>query len=378
MLKNKIYKYFSREILRNFITILVIFTAVAWTVRAVNFLDLMIDDGFAASIYFKYSLLNITNIAMRFVSLSFLLALIISILKFERQQEFIILWTVGLNKIKIVNIFFLIAFLITLLQVLISFFLNPFLLNKSRHLLKTTETRQINNLLKSNEFTDSFKGVTFYIAKKTINNELNNIFIKDTSGSLKTIVNEVGDSDVSTIFAKTGYILNKKLVLFDGFIQTLNKKKIIKNIFFKKTELNIDNFSTRTITQPKIQETSSLELLRCLYGKNNSKNLLNCSLQSKKEVTSALSRRLGTPLYLPLISIIASFLLIYQKENKYNYLKKYIIFIVGFIVLVFAEIFLKFTGFSVQNTFIYFLTPIILFMVTYLLLYKNLILIKKI
>ena len=260
----------------------------------------------------------------------------------------------------------------------ISFFLNPFLLNKSRHLLKTTETRQINNLLKSNEFTDSFKGVTFYIAKKTINNELNNIFIKDTSGSLKTIVNEVGDSDVSTIFAKTGYILNKKLVLFDGFIQTLDKKKIIKNIFFQKTELNINNFSTRTITQPKIQETSSQELLRCLYGKNNSKNLSNCSLQSKKEVTAALSRRLGTPLYLPLISVIASFLLIYKKENKYNYLKKYIIFIVGFIVLIFSEIFLKFTGFSIQNTYIYFLTPIILFMFTYLLLYRNLILVKKI
>ena len=378
MLKNKIYKYFSQEILKNFITILVIFTAVAWTVRAVNFLDLMVNDGFTANIYLKYSFLNITNIAMRFVSLSFLLSLIISIVKFERQQEFLILWTIGLNKIKIINIFFFIALLITLLQVLMSFFLNPFLLNKSRQLLKVTEVRQINNLLKSNEFTDSFKGITFYVAEKTKSNELNNIFIKDTNGSLNTMVSEVGNSDVSTIFAKKGYIANEKLILFDGFIQSLGEGKIIKNIFFKKTELNINNFTTRTITQPKIQETSSQILLQCLYGGNNNNNLLNCSYQSKKEVISALSRRLGTPLYLPLISIIASFLLIYKKENKYNYLRKYIIFIVGFIVLIFAEIFLKFTGFSVQNTFIYFLTPIILFMVTYLLLYKNLILVKKI
>jgi lipopolysaccharide export LptBFGC system permease protein LptF len=378
MLKNKIYKYFSQEILKNFITILVIFTAVAWTVRAVNFLDLMVNDGFTANIYLKYSFLNITNIAMRFVSLSFLLSLIISIVKFERQQEFLILWTIGLNKIKIINIFFFIALLITLLQVLMSFFLNPFLLNKSRQLLKVTEVRQINNLLKSNEFTDSFKGITFYVAEKTKSNELNNIFIKDTNGSLNTMVSEVGNSDVSTIFAKKGYIANGKLILFDGFIQSLGEGKIIKNIFFKKTELNINNFTTRTITQPKIQETSSQILLQCLYGGNNNNNLLNCSYQSKKEVISALSRRLGTPLYLPLISIIASFLLIYKKENKYNYLRKYIIFIVGFIVLIFAEIFLKFTGFSVQNTFIYFLTPIILFMVTYLLLYKNLILVKKI
>jgi len=378
MLKNKIYKYFSQEILKNFITILVIFTAVAWTVRAVNFLDLMVNDGFTANIYLKYSFLNITNIAMRFVSLSFLLSLIISIVKFERQQEFLILWTIGLNKIKIINIFFFIGLLITLLQVLMSFFLNPFLLNKSRQLLKVTEVRQINNLLKSNEFTDSFKGITFYVAEKTKSNELNNIFIKDTNGSLNTMVSEVGNSDVSTIFAKKGYIANEKLILFDGFIQSLGEGKIIKNIFFKKTELNINNFTTRTITQPKIQETSSQILLQCLYGGNNNNNLLNCSYQSKKEVISALSRRLGTPLYLPLISIIASFLLIYKKENKYNYLRKYIIFIVGFIVLIFAEIFLKFTGFSVQNTFIYFLTPIILFMVTYLLLYKNLILVKKI
>jgi lipopolysaccharide export LptBFGC system permease protein LptF len=106
MLKNKIYKYFLREFLKNFITTLFIFTAVAWTVKAVNFLDLMVEDGFPAIIYFKYSLLNLSSIAARFVPLSFLLSLIITIIKFERQQEFLILWTIGLNKTKIFNIFF--------------------------------------------------------------------------------------------------------------------------------------------------------------------------------------------------------------------------------------------------------------------------------
>ena len=46
MLKNKIYKYLSSEILKNFITILLTFTAIAWVVRAVNFLDLMVEDGY--------------------------------------------------------------------------------------------------------------------------------------------------------------------------------------------------------------------------------------------------------------------------------------------------------------------------------------------
>ena len=106
MFKNKIYNHLAVEIFKNFITILLTFTAIAWTVRAVNFLDLMIEDGYSANIYFRYSLLNIFTIATRFVPLSFLLSMMISIAKFERQQEFLILWTVGLNKIKIVNIFF--------------------------------------------------------------------------------------------------------------------------------------------------------------------------------------------------------------------------------------------------------------------------------
>ena len=168
MLKNKIYNYFFKEILKNFITILLTFTAIAWVVRAVNFLDLMVEDGYGASIYFKYSLLNITNIITRFVPLAFLLSLTVSIVKFERQQELLILWTTGLTKIKVANIFLLIGLYVTLLQLILSLLINPFLLNKSRSLLSGTETLEINTILKSNDFSDVFKGITFYIEKKKI------------------------------------------------------------------------------------------------------------------------------------------------------------------------------------------------------------------
>ncbi len=378
MLKNKIYKYLSTEILKNFITILLTFTIIAWTVRAVNFLDLMIEDGYSAVIYFEYSLLNISTIVTRFIPLSFLLSLIISISKFERQQELLILWSSGLNKIKIVNIFFLISILITLFQIILSLFINPYSLNKSRSLLRETSITQINSILKTNDFSDSFKGVTFYIDKKEKNGDLVNIFIKDDNGSISTVVNEVGKNNSSTIIAKRGITTNNKLILFDGFVQSLNKKKEIKNVNFVKTELSLSNFSTRTIKQPKIQETSTYDLVKC-YKSKIIENLQNCSYQNKKkEVVVNLSRRMGMPLYIPLISIIASFMLIYQKEEKYNYLKKYFIFIFAFIVLLFAEIVLKFTGFSSINFALYFVTPLFLFIVLYALLIKNMTLENKI
>jgi len=371
MLKNKIYKYLSREIFTNFVTILLTFTAIAWTVRAVNFLDLMIIDGYSASIYFKYTLLNISTIITRFVPLSFLLSMIIAISKFERQQELMILWTAGLNKINITNLFLLISFVVVFIQIVLGLIINPFSLNKSRTLLRESEIQQVGSILKSGDFSDSFDGITFYIDKKNLQNELINIFIQDNNGSLKTIVSEAGNAANTTIYAKKGFVDNNKLILFNGTIQTLSKKNEIDNIDFKKTELSIDNFSTRTIKQPKIQETSSYDLFQCLFGSSKNRIIQNCNIENKSIVIETLSRRIGMPLYIPLISIISSFLLIYKKEKKYNYLKKYFVFSLAFLFLIFAEIFLRYTGFAFINFFLYLTAPLLLFVFFYFLLIKN-------
>jgi len=345
MLKNKIYNYFFNEIFKNFITILLTFTAIAWVVRAVNFLDLMVEDGYGSSIYFKYSILNITTIMTRFVPLAFLLSLTFSIVKFERQQELLILWTTGLAKIKIVNIFLLIGFYVTLFQLILSFFINPLLLNKSRSMLGDKETLDINTVLRSNDFSDAFKGITFYVSKKNANNELINIFIKDDNGNLNTITSEIGKKKNTTIIAKKGYFSNDKLILFNGSIQTLTEKNEIKNILFEKTELSLDKISTRTIKQPKIQETASSTLLSCVFELNKNLKIYNCSKNSKSEAIQNLSRRIVTPLYIPLVSIITSFLLIYKKKKIYNFLIIYIFFIFFFSFFIFFFIFLNYIFF---------------------------------
>ena len=266
MLTNKIQKYILKDIIKNFLTILLTFTAIAWTVRAVNFLDLIIEDGFNPYVYFKYSILNLSAILTRFTPLSFLIGLLLTIIKLEKQQEFLILWTTGLNKIKIANTFILISVLITLIQILMTFYLNPFLLTKSRILLKTQEDKEISSVLRSNNFNDSFKGITFFIEKKNENNELINIFVQDDNGALNLEVNEVKSSKNTIIIAKKGIIKNNKLLLFEGNIQTKNINNELKNFFFEKTELNIKNFTTRTIIELKVQETNSLQLINCSFN----------------------------------------------------------------------------------------------------------------
>ena len=58
MLQNKIYINFSLELLKTFLVILFGFTTIALTIRAVNFLDLIVDSGYSVTTYFYYSISN--------------------------------------------------------------------------------------------------------------------------------------------------------------------------------------------------------------------------------------------------------------------------------------------------------------------------------
>ena len=108
-MKNKIYRYFFSEFIRYFTVTLFALTSIIWTIQAVNFLDLVTDDGHAFRIYLFYSFLTIPKIITKLIPFSFLIASILTILKLEKDNELIILWTSGLNKIRIVNLIFYIS-----------------------------------------------------------------------------------------------------------------------------------------------------------------------------------------------------------------------------------------------------------------------------
>ena len=130
-MKNRIYKYFFYEFIRYFTVVLFASTSIIWTIQAVNFLDLVTDDGHAFTIYIFYSLLTLTKIITKLIPFSFLVASILTILKFEKDNELILLWTSGLNKIFIVNLIFRISLIIMLVQLLMTVVVTPGTLNFS-------------------------------------------------------------------------------------------------------------------------------------------------------------------------------------------------------------------------------------------------------
>ena len=209
MLQNKIYQNFISEILKIFAVVLFALSIIALTVRAVNFLDLIVENGYPISIYFKYSILNLIGIIPKFIPFSFLIALTIFIIKHLDNNEFLILWTTGIKKIYLVNIFIITSILILFLYLTFSAILAPYSLNKSRQLLSQDKLNSILPTLKTQQFNDSFKGLIFFIEKK-VGNEISKVFMQDRGNHFSSLSSNISESSLANIVAEKG-IVNKKI-----------------------------------------------------------------------------------------------------------------------------------------------------------------------
>ena len=127
------------------------------------------------------------------------------------------------------------------------------------------------------------------------------------------------------IYASNGKIIaekqNKKFVLYNGEVINIDEGRI--NIFkFDQIDFDLLSFGSNTIVRPKIQETSSQELINCVFNIkdiNLIKNKINCSLDSLNNVKQELLKRLYKPIYIPLISIVSCLLLFSTKySHEYN------------------------------------------------------------
>ena len=367
MLQNKIYQNFIKEIFKTFFVILFGLSIIAWTVRAVNFLDLIVESGYSVSTYFQYSFLNLFGILTKFIPLSFLIALIIFILKQIQENEFIILWTSGVKKIKVVNLFMIISTFVLFLYLVFSTFVTPLVLNKSRILIGNQGFNSFLPTVRVNQFSDSFKGFTFIVEQK-FKNEIKNVFIYDKSNTLKNLTSDKSNKFSTTILAEKGIVGEKTMVLFNGKIISTEKEDFKNNtINFEQLNIDLRNLQTDTISQPKLQETSTLNLIKCImFPKTSVDVILNCKTNTKKEIITVLNRRIVLPLYIPVIALLCSFLLIKNHKRKKSNFSMYTVFILSFLILVYAELIIRFTGISKIISLLFIGSPLILIPLIYL------------
>ncbi len=334
-MKKKIFKKLYTEIFIFFLVTVFTLSSIVWIMQAVNFLDIVSEDGHSIATYFKYSSLNIPKIINKTFLLSFFLTLFYIFVLYEENNQLLIYWSNSISKISFLNNIILFSSILIIISLILSIWVVPFTQDKARSYIRSSNLDFFPSLIKPRKFIDTVENLTVFIDKKD-KNKIKKIILKDTSNT----------DNIQLIVSKEGEIINevgnKYLILNEGKIINTNLEKKSTIFDFKETVFDLGKYQTKTTTTAKIQEVNSFKILSCLkkLNKNEFTNFENfkCQDNIKKEVAQELYKRIYLPFYIILISVAVSFLILNSHINIDYKFKKIKVFLIGIFLVVLSEI----------------------------------------
>ncbi len=379
-MKKIIFRKFLLDYLTFFTIALISSATVIWVFQAVNFLDLMIEDGRDYLVYIKYSLLNFPKVIGKIFIFVLFFSLYYTTIKYELNNELILFWNFGINKIKLVNFIFNVSVFLMIIHIIINSFIVPQSQNRAKNLINSSEVNFVDNFVKGQKFNDKIKGLTLYAEKKDKNENLKNLYLK----------RELDKNEFQITYAKEGkfnLVGNIPfLVLYDGATITSRNNKIT-NISFSKSDFSLANLKSNRTTYIKTQEMYSSKLIICIqniYQFNNKKNDLknnsikNCDLNNINNIFVELYKRFIIPFYIPVLSIIALLIITTSKENPHYQKWRLITFLFGFFIILFSETTTRLISKNLIENILLFLIPLFLLFLLYVFLSFKFNRIKKI
>ena len=370
-MKKIIFKNFLRETTEFFILSSCAVTLIVWVIQAVNYLEFVTEDGHSFKIYFLYTIYSLPKIFSKLLPFMFFFSIFFTLIKYEEQNQTLIFWTNGINKLTFVNVIICYSFLFLMLNSFFSLYVVPMSQDKARSFIRSSNIDYLPLLVKPKKFIDTVERLTIYADKK-YENTLENIIIKDSFSRLKSKI----------IFAKRGYFSengeNNYLILSTGKILNINEGQT-NSFDFNETQINLSKYTSKTTKTPKIQEVNTKNLYGCLFKgekkiftNNNSNFKCENKLSFKNKISQELLSRIFKPFYIPLLSLIGGYLLIKSKnsQNFTNY--KFKIFFTGIVIISLSEISTKFYSANISESIFILMMPFILFFLFYIFFIKKL------
>ena len=368
-----IFRKFSLDILNFFLIASFSITFIVWIIQAVNFLDLVSDDGHSLKVYFYYVTLNLPKIFSKTIIFVFFISIFYVINKYDNANELIVFWNNGIKKIYFINFILKLSILFLILQLFLNLIIVPKSQSLARQYIKDSNIDFLPKLISEKKFINVVKNLTIFVEEYKNDNVLHKIYINE----------KIDNNQSKIIVADSGKIIKKDnqffLRLYDGGITDINKKNSFA-LNFSETDYNLSNFSTQSVTHPKTQEIKSNILISCFKDfflniykhsdevfKNMKKQI--CEGRKLKSISDELYKRLIMPLYTLIISLIAASLIVEPKSRYLSKFHKINIFLVGSFIIITSQISLKFLLNSISMIYLVSLMPIIFLLLFYLLLF---------
>ncbi len=367
-----IFRKFSLDIVNFFLISSFSITFIVWIIQAVNFLDLVSDDGHSLNIYFYYIALNLPKIFSKTIIFVFFISIFYVINKYANSNELIVFWNNGIKKIHFINyiLFFSLFFLI--LQLFLNLFIVPKSQNLGREYIKESNIDFLPKLISEKKFISVVKNLTIFVEEYEKNGDLKKVYINE----------KIDGGGSKIIISKSGKIIQRQnqyfLRLFNGGITNINKDNTY-TLNFSETDYDLSSFSTKSITDSKIQELDSKILYNCLkkivLNSIKENNLIDSKIKKQKcqtrpfsHISEELFKRFILPFYTLIIALIGSSLIIEPKSRYFFKFHKLNIFLIGSFAIILSQISLKFLLISLNLAFFILTLPLILVAIFYLIL----------
>ena len=372
-MKKILFRKLLLDYMSFFLIALLSSSIIIWVFQAVNFLDIMIEDGRDYLVYFSYSILNFPKIFSRLLPFVLFFSLFYITLKYEANNELMIFWNFGINKIQIINFLLKTSIFLTIIQILLTSFIVPKTQELARFYLKNSTVNFFENFIKPQRFNDTIKGVTIFSEKKDMDGNLYNLYLKK----------EIDKNNFQITYAKKGKFREINnipiLVLFDGATIS-GKKDDVTNFSFSKSDFPLNSLETNTTTYTKTQELSTFKLGKCFYYVFNSNvskrimtitNIENCSAENLGNILKELYKRIVIPFYIPILMLVPFLLITSSKENVSFSKLRFTTFLVGLFLIIFSETTIRLISGKLINNFSITLIPIIIFTILYLFFFNK-------
>lgn len=371
-MKKIIFNKLQKEIFLFFLISSIALTLIIWVIQAVNYLDIVTEDGHSFKVYFLFTLLSLPKIFSQSLPFVFFLSVFYIVSDYEDKNQLLIYWSYGVNKLQVINQIIQLSLIFVIFQIIFSTIAVPYTQDKSRSYIRSSNLDFFPNLIKPKKFIDTVKGLTIFIDEKNEDGSFSKILLKD----------ETNTNNIQIIIAEKGNIIlkdNKKMLLLNnGEILKVNKNNKTTSFNFRTTQFNLENYSSKTTKTPKVQEIATIDLIKCFdfLKKNLNTSVvirsLNCNSNFLKNIYQELFKRMYLPVYIALIGLIASLILLKSKNTQGYFSFKIKIFLTGIFFIILSDILLNYTGNKIINNLIYIVIPVFSFLIIYQILFLKL------
>ena len=371
-MKKIIFNKLQKEIFLFFLISSIALTLIIWVIQAVNYLDIVTEDGHSFKVYFLFTLLSLPKIFSQSLPFVFFLSVFYIVSDYEDKNQLLIYWSYGVNKLQVINQIIQLSLIFVIFQIIFSTIAVPYTQDKSRSFIRNSNLDFFPNLIKPKKFIDTVKGLTIFIDEKNEDGSFSKILLKD----------ETNTNNIQIIIAEKGNIIlkdNKKMLLLNnGEIIKVNKNNKTTSFNFRTTQFNLENYSSKTTKTPKVQEIATIDLIKCFdfLKKNLNTSVviksLNCNSNFLKNIYQELFKRMYLPVYIALIGLIASLILLKSKNTQGYFSFKIKIFLTGIFFIILSDILLNYTGNKIINNLIYIVIPVFSFLIIYQILFLKL------